>query len=82
MAMDLDAHWEVLAEAIQTVMRAHGIAGAYEKLKEFTRGREIGVLELRAFVAQLGLPDEARRRLESLTPTAYTGLAEALARAV
>ena len=82
MTADLDAHWEVLAEAIQTVMRAHGVAGAYERLKEFTRGREIGAVELRDFVAKLGLPDDARRRLESLTPAAYIGLAEALARAV
>ncbi len=82
MAADLDAHWEVLAEAIQTVMRAHGIAGSYEKLKEFTRGRDVGAGELRVFVATLGLPEDARRRLESLTPAAYTGLAEALARTV
>jgi adenylosuccinate lyase len=82
MAADLDAHWEVLAEAIQTVMRANGVAGAYEKLKEFTRGRAIGAMELRAFVGRLGLPETARRELESLTPAAYTGLAEALARAV
>ena len=82
MAADLDAHWEVLAEAIQTVLRAHGIAGAYEKLKDFTRGRDIGAAELRSFVATLGLPDESRRRLEALTPASYTGLAEALARAL
>ena len=82
MAADLDLHWEVLAEAIQTVMRANGIGGAYERLKEFARGRDVGQRELRAFVAGLGLPDEARRRLESLTPSAYTGLAEALARTV
>jgi adenylosuccinate lyase len=81
-AEDLDAHWEVLAEAIQTALRAHGVAGAYEKLKDFTRGRGVGAAELRAFVATLGLPDEARRRLEGLTPAAYTGLAEALARAL
>jgi adenylosuccinate lyase len=79
-AADLEAHWEVLAEAIQTVMRAHGVAGAYEKLKEFTRGRGVGAAELRAFVAGLGLPDDARCRLEKLTPSTYTGLAEALAR--
>jgi len=79
-AADLDAHWEVLAEAMQTVMRAHGVAGAYEKLKEFTRGRSVGASELGEFVAGLGLPDDARRRLEKLTPSAYTGLAEALAR--
>jgi adenylosuccinate lyase len=82
MAADLDAHWEVLAEAIQTVLRAHGVAGGYEKLKDFTRGRDVGAVELRAFVATLGLPDGARRRLESLTPASYTGLAEALARAL
>jgi len=81
-AADLDEHWEVLAEAIQTVMRAHGIAGGYEKLKDFTRGRGVGAPELRAFVANLGLPDDARLRLESLTPSSYTGLAEALAKAL
>ena len=81
-AADLDAHWEVLAEAIQTAMRAAGIAGAYEKLKEFSRGRGVGGAELRAFVATLGLPDDAHRRLERLTPSSYTGLAEALARAL
>jgi adenylosuccinate lyase len=82
MAADLDAHWEVLAEAIQTVLRAHGVTGGYEKLKDFTRGRDVGAPELRAFVATLGLPDDARRRLEALTPASYTGLAEALARAL
>jgi len=77
---DLDAHWEVLAEAIQTALRAHGAEGAYERLKDFTRGRDIGATELRSFVATLGLPEDARRRLEGLTPASYTGLAEALAR--
>jgi adenylosuccinate lyase len=81
-ARDLDAHWEVLAEAIQTVLRAHGVEGGYEKLKDFTRGRDVGAAELRAFVATLGLPVEVRRRLEALSPAAYTGLAEALARAL
>ena len=79
-AADLDAHWEVLGEAIQTVLRAHGVAGGYETLKAFTRGRDVGARELRDFVATLGLPVAARQRLESLTPAAYTGLAEALAR--
>jgi len=81
-AADLDAHWEVLAEAIQTVLRAHGVADAYEKLKAFTRGRDVGAAELRTFVVGLGLPDDARRRLELLTPASYTGLAETLARAL
>jgi adenylosuccinate lyase len=77
---DLDAHWEVLGEAIQTVLRAHGVAGGYEKLKAFTRGRDVGAGELRDFVATLDLPAAARERLANLTPAAYTGLAEALAR--
>jgi adenylosuccinate lyase len=79
-AADLDAHYEVLAEAVQTVMRAHGIADAYDRLKEFTRGRAIDGAALSAFVAGLGLPEDARRRLEALSPSTYTGLAEALAR--
>jgi adenylosuccinate lyase len=82
MSADLDAHWEVLAEAIQTVLRAHGVAGGYERLKAFTRGRGVGAAELREFVATLGLPEAARERLERLTPATYTGLAEALARAL
>jgi adenylosuccinate lyase len=79
-AADLDAHFEVLAEAIQTAMRAHGIPDAYDRLKDFTRGRTIDAASLAAFVAGLGLPDDARKRLEALTPGSYTGLAEALAR--
>jgi adenylosuccinate lyase len=79
-AADLDAHWEVLAEAVQSALRTHGVADAYERLKELTRGRGVGAAELRAFLAELGLPEVLRRRLESLTPASYTGLAEALAR--
>ncbi len=79
-AADLAGHWEVLAEALQSVMRAEGVAGAYEKLRDFTRGRPVDAQSLREFVAGLGLPEPVRRRLESLTPAAYTGLAEALAR--
>ena len=79
-AADLGAHYEVLAEAVQTVMRAHGVPDAYDKLKAFTRGRAIDPGTLSAFVAGLGLPEDARRRLEALTPDRYTGLAEALAR--
>jgi adenylosuccinate lyase len=81
-AGDLESHWEVLAEAVQTVMRAEGVAGAYEKLRDFTRGRPVDAQTLREFVAGLGLPEAARKRLEALTPAGYTGLAEALARGV
>jgi adenylosuccinate lyase len=80
-AADLEACWDVLAEPVQTVMRAYRIAGSYEKLKELTRGK--GGLtreELHAFIRALPLPEEARERLLALTPATYTGLAARLAR--
>ena len=80
-AEDLAGSWDVLAEAVQTVMRAHRIAGSYEKLKELTRGRGgITKDELHAFVRALPLPAEARDRLLALTPATYVGLAARLAR--
>lgn len=81
-AVDIDGAWEVLAEAIQTVMRAHGIAEPYEKLKALTRGRAINRDGIRAFVESLDLPDEARQRLLELTPAGYTGNAAEMARAL
>ncbi len=78
---DLDAAWEVLAEAVQTVMRRHGLPNPYEQLKALTRGRDgIDAGAMRAFVASLDLPADARARLEALTPGGYIGLAERLAR--
>ncbi|MCC7198122.1 MAG: adenylosuccinate lyase [Gammaproteobacteria bacterium] len=82
LAADLDANWEVLGEAIQTVMRRHGVPDAYDRLKDFTRGRRVGAAELREFVATLPIPAEAQARLIALTPAAYTGLASRLAREV
>ena len=80
LAEDLDATWEVLAEPVQTVMRRYGVPGAYEKLKELTRGRGIEREALRAFVRQLPIPDEARRALLALDPAGYVGKAAELAR--
>src|SRR4051812_12197365 len=75
-ADDLAGAWDVLAEAVQTVMRAHRVPGSYEKLKELTRGKGgITQADLRTFVAGLPIPAEARERLLALTPTAYIGLA-------
>lgn len=82
LAADLDASWEVLAEAVQTVMRRHGLPEPYEQLKALTRGHGISREALREFVAGLDLPAAARERLLALTPAAYTGLAATLARAV
>jgi adenylosuccinate lyase len=79
MAADLDSSWEVLAEAIQTVMRRYGRGDAYEQLKSLTRGSTVTAENLRNFVRSLDLPPEARRALLDLEPASYTGLAELLA---
>lgn len=78
---DLDSHWEILTEAIQTVMRAHGAADAYDTLKTFSRGKPITRATLHAFLKNtpLALPPEARTTLLNLTPPTYTGLASTLA---
>jgi adenylosuccinate lyase len=82
LAEDLDRAWEVLGEAVQTVMRAHGIPDAYDKLKSFTRGRPIDREAMREFIASLDLPAAEKDRLLRLEPAAYVGLAPALARRV
>ena len=80
-AADLDEAWDVLAEAVQTVMRAHRVPGSYEKLKELTRGKGgITREDLHAFLRTLPLPDDVRNRLLALTPSSYLGLAARLAR--
>jgi adenylosuccinate lyase len=82
MAADLDASWEVLAEAIQTVMRRHGLPEPYEQLKALTRGKGITRESLQAFISGLELPDADKQRLLALTPATYTGLAADLARGI
>jgi adenylosuccinate lyase len=80
-AADLDAATEVLAEAVQTVMRRYGVPEPYEKLKALTRGRGISAEDLARFVDALAIPAEAKARLRALRPSDYTGRAAALARA-
>lgn len=81
MAKDLDENWEVLGEAIQTAMRAAGIAGTpgmeepYERLKELTRGQRVDGDRMREFIATLGLPEETAKRLSAMTPASYVGAA-------
>ena len=71
---DLDANWDVLAEAVQTVMRRYGIPEPYEKLKELTRGKGGLTREaLHTFINDLDLPKDAKARLLALTPATYTG---------
>ncbi|HEY6939971.1 adenylosuccinate lyase [Dokdonella sp.] len=82
LAADLDASWEVLAEAVQTVMRRHGLPEPYEQLKALTRGHGITRDALRDFVAGLELPADAKERLLALAPAGYVGLAPELARAI
>ncbi len=79
LAADLDSNWEVLGEAIQTVIRAEVTAGRssisdpYAALKELTRGKRIGQAELIEFVSALEIGDEAKQRLLALTPATYVG---------
>ena len=77
-ARDLDEAWEVLAEAVQTVMRRHGIPEPYEKLKAMTRGQPVNEASLKEFIQGLDLPHEAKQRLLDLTPAGYVGLAAKL----
>ncbi|MFO1431170.1 MAG: adenylosuccinate lyase [Candidatus Competibacteraceae bacterium] len=77
---DLNANWEVLAEAIQTVMRRYGNEAPYEQLKALTRGQRVEAAVLRAFIAELPLPDAAKQRLLALTPERYLGNAAEQAR--
>jgi adenylosuccinate lyase len=76
---DLEASWEVLGEAVQTMMRRYGVPEPYEKLKALTRGQQLGPEALRDFILALEIPDHAKERLVSLTPATYTGYAAELA---
>jgi adenylosuccinate lyase len=83
LAADLDGNWDVLAEAIQTVMRRYGVPQPYEQLKALTRGKGgITRESLHAFIDGLDIPADAKASLRALTPAAYLGDAEALARRV
>lgn len=80
-AADLDAAWEVLAEAVQTVMRRYGVPHPYEQLKALTRGKDgINQETIRTFIAGLDIPADAKARLMELTPATYIGKAVELAR--
>ncbi len=76
---DLDASWEIMAEPIQTVLRKAGVDGAYEKLKELTRGKVITREAISSFVEGLDLPEADKARLLALSPGNYTGMAAELA---
>ncbi len=79
LAADLDGAWEVLAEAVQTVMRRHNLPNPYERLKELTRGKSVTREGFHAFIDTLELPTTERERLKAMSPGSYTGLAARLA---
>jgi adenylosuccinate lyase len=79
-AQDLERAWEVLGEAVQTVMRAHGMQDAYDRLKSSTRGRAVDRHAMREFIASLDLPPAEKERLLCLEPKDYVGLAPVLAK--
>jgi adenylosuccinate lyase len=81
-AADLDNSWEVLAEAVQTVMRRYGLPEPYEQLKALTRGQGITRDSMRAFIDGLDMPADAKKALAELTPATYIGLADKLAKAI
>jgi adenylosuccinate lyase len=80
MLEDLEANWEVLGEAVQTVMRRYGLPDPYEQLKALTRGKRVDGETMRAFVKGLALPEAEKAKLLKLTPATYTGKAAELAR--
>ena len=82
LAQDLDAAWEVLAEPIQTVMRRYGVQGAYEKLKEVTRGQTVTAEALHGLIRSLEIPQAEKDRLLAMTPGSYIGKAVELAKRV
>ena len=82
LAADLDANWEVLGEAIQTVMRRYGCENPYEQLKALTRGQGISQSSLKEFITGLEIPESEKTRLMDLTPGSYIGNAIKLAKEI
>ena len=82
LAAELNRHWALLAEPIQTVMRRHGVEKPYEKLKALTRGRHVTPAILHTFIDPLDIPDDAKRQLKALTPADYLGSAKEQAQRV
>ena len=82
LAADLDANWEVLGEAVQTVMRRYGVENPYEQLKALTRGQGISQASLKEFIGGLKIPESEKERLMTLTPGSYIGDAIRLAKEI
>ena len=80
MAEDLEGAYEVIGEAIQSVLRAAGVPNGFELLKDYTRGKRLNAAAMSAFIATLPLSGAERARLQALRPADYVGLAAQLAR--
>jgi adenylosuccinate lyase len=78
MSAELNNHWEVLGEAIQTILRKSGKQDAYEQLKSLTQGQSINAESMAEFVSGLKISDEDKQTLLELTPELYTGLSSKL----
>ena len=78
MASELDNHWEVLAEAVQTLLRKSGKQGAYEQLKTLTQGQSINAASMAEFVGGLKISKDDKETLLSLAPKSYVGIASKL----
>ena len=74
MSSELDSHWEIVSEAIQTILRKSGQSQAYEQLKELTRGEAVNRKVLADYILKLNIPEKDRDTLLSLTPQTYIGL--------
>lgn len=81
-SQELHQHWEVLTEAIQTVLRKHGVQNPYEQLKDFSQGKLVEAEDIKDFILTLNLPSDAKQELMELTPSTYIGLAEILAKKI
>ena len=79
--VDLADNWEVLAEAIQTVMRRYNVPNAYEQMRDLTRGNRVDAETLRKFIKKIDIPEDAKQQLLALTPETYTGIAAQLVKA-
>jgi adenylosuccinate lyase len=77
---DLDDSWEVLTEAVQTIIRKNNIPNGYELMKKLSRGKKISKEDLVRFIDQMDVPYSDKQSLSNLTPRSYTGLASKLAK--
>ena len=75
---ELNSHWEILGEAIQTVLRKANTPNAYEQLKELTRGQTINQASVISFIKKLNISDKDKDNLLKLTPENYVGVAPKL----